>query len=70
MERFDPNQKPRSDEQFCQAPSEKYLRALEEAGGDPRSVAGIQALRDLEKFGGWSPTIDARDARVTRPEDS
>lgn len=49
---------------FCQEASDKYLEALEEEGGDPRSVAGRQALKDKR----WMPTIDARDARRTAPE--
>ena len=60
----------RADESFCQQPSEKYLRLLEEAGGDPRSVSGFQALQDLDKTGGWAPDIESRDARVTVPEES
>jgi len=56
-----------SKETFCHQPSEQYLQLLDEAGGDPRVVAGEQALRDLEKIGGWAPTIDARDARVVVP---
>lgn len=31
---------------FCQEPSKYYLEMLEECGGDPRSVAGIHAMRE------------------------
>lgn len=55
---------------FCLEPSQRYLRSLEEAGDDPRSAAGLQALEDLEKFGSWMPAVDARDARRTGPEGS
>jgi hypothetical protein len=54
---------------FCQEPSNKYLEALEDEGGDPRSVAGRQAIKDLGKFGHWMPTIDSRDASITGPEE-
>ncbi len=67
MERLDPNQKqveqPRQDGNFCQQPSDQYLEALEEAGGDPRVVAGERALEGLKKTGGWVPDWEARDAR-------
>ena len=53
---------------FCQEPSNKYLDALEDEGGDPRSVAGRQALKDLQRFGHWMPTVDSRDASITAPE--
>ena len=49
---------------FCQQASGRYEKLLEEAGGDPRVAAGVQSLRD----GRWGPTLDARDARVTFPE--
>lgn len=60
---------PRSEnENFCQQPSRKYMDLLDKAGGDPRSAAGLQALSDLNEFGHWMPTLDARDARYTAPE--
>lgn len=49
---------------FCQEPSSKYLKQLEEEGGDPRSVAGKKAIED----GSWAPTYDSRDARIVKPE--
>lgn len=51
---------------FCQAPSEQYMIALEEAGYDPRSVAGIRAIKEsgFNAERGWKPTWDARDQRV------
>ena len=61
MERIDKN-KP---VMYCQEPSDKYLTLLEEAGGDPRLAAGMVALRDLQRTGGWQPAIDARDASGT-----
>jgi len=54
----------KSNENFCQEPSERYLTQLANAGDDPRVAAEEQALRDLERTGGWAPTLDARDARV------
>ena len=70
MERIqDPKQidkttvQPRAHEKFCQEPSEQYLRALEEAGEDPRAVSGLEALKGLEQTGGWVPDVEARDAR-------
>ena len=60
---------PRPDTNFCQQASARYEAKLDKAGGDPRIVAGLQALKDLENTGGWAPTIDARDARVVVPED-
>lgn len=51
---------PRADENFCQQASDRYMALLEDAGGDPRVAAGLQALRDLERTGGWAPTLDAR----------
>lgn len=53
---------------FCQEPSSKYLEALDEEGGDPRSVPGRQSLMDLKKYGHWMPTFDSCDARITAPE--
>ncbi len=53
---------------FCQKPSDLYLKLLEECGDDPRSAAGVEAMRASESNGGgWVPTIDARDRRVTTP---
>ena len=49
----------------CQKASNRYENLLEDAGGDPRVAAGKQALKDLKRNGGWAPTLDARDARVT-----
>jgi hypothetical protein len=55
-------------EDFCQEPSKRYLKLLDEAGDDPRVAAGNQALKDLKKTGGWAPTLDARDARIVMEE--
>ena len=54
---------------FCQEPSSKYLKSLEEEGDDPRSVAGRQAEEDLRRYGHWMPAIDSRDASITAPEE-
>ncbi len=59
---------PRADENFCQQASNRYVALLIEADDDPRVAAGMQALRDLERTGGWAPTLDARDARVVVSE--
>lgn len=56
------------EDKFCQEPSSKYLEALDDEGGDPRSVAGRQALKDLQRFGHWMPIVDSRDASITAPE--
>jgi hypothetical protein len=62
---------PRADTQYCQQASAKYEEQLDEAGGDPRSASGFQALKDQTRTGGgWAPTLDARDARVTLPEEA
>ncbi len=60
--------KPKAAINFCQQPSERYMRLLEEAGSDPRVAAGLQALEDLANHGGWRPTLDARDAREIAKE--
>lgn len=64
---LDPNEKkveqPRGEETFCQEPSTQYLRELDDAGGDPRVVAGEHALKGLKEQGGWVPDWEARDAR-------
>lgn len=49
---------------FCQQVSKAYERLLAECGMDPRVAAGKQALED-SKDGGWVPTVDARDTRIT-----
>ncbi len=54
---------------FCQEPSNKYLKLLEEEGDDPRSVAGRQAEKDLRRYRHWMPAIDSRDASITAPEE-
>jgi len=50
---------------FCQKPSKRFLRKLEESNGDPRSTisqhAIDKAVPNAKK--GWHPTWDARDAR-------
>ena len=46
---------------FCQEPSTRYLELLDACDGDPRSVAGVDALHNLSQ--GYSPApIDARCA--------
>lgn len=46
---------------FCQEPSTRYLKLLDECDEDPRSVAGFDALHNLNQ--GYSPApIDARCA--------
>jgi hypothetical protein len=44
---------------FCQEPSKRYLDLLDECGGDPRSVAGMDALYNSAKGHSVQP-IDAR----------
>ena len=61
-------EKQREHTDFCQEPSDRYLEFLEACNGDPRVVAGLRAMRDLETTGGWMPMIDARDARVVKSE--
>jgi hypothetical protein len=60
---------PRANERFCQQASNRYMALLADAGGDPRVAAGLQALRDLKRTGGWAPPLDARDSRVAVKED-
>ena len=57
---------PRPNTNFCQQASNRYEKLLEEADDDPRAAARIQALQD----GKWTPTLDARDARVVLPEET
>lgn len=57
------------DSVFCQKPSDKFLQALEEWGGDPRSAIGDQARKDFNRFRRWMPAWDARDASITAPEE-
>jgi len=51
---------------FCQAPSNQYLKMLENCGDDPRSVAGRYATNKAGDSAerGWIPTYDARDSRT------
>lgn len=68
MSEFKRDGPPRENTDFCQQASDRYEKMLEEADDDPRVVAGLEALHNLEVTGGWAPTIDARDARIVVPE--
>lgn len=50
---------------YCREPSSTYLQLLEECGEDPRSAAGVHALRRASALArrGWVPDYDARDTR-------
>lgn len=50
---------PRNFTSFCQQPSDKYVRVLEECGGDPRVVEGQRAINRMKRHG-WQPAWDAR----------
>ncbi|OGY17897.1 MAG: hypothetical protein A2784_01715 [Candidatus Chisholmbacteria bacterium RIFCSPHIGHO2_01_FULL_48_12] len=53
---------------FCQQPSEAFLKFLEACGDDPRSAYGLAALADLAQGRGGGGAIDGRDATLTGPE--
>lgn len=50
---------------FCQAPSQAYLKMLEECGGDPRSVIARKAIGQAGFYAerGWRPSWDSREAK-------
>lgn len=45
---------------FCQEPSQQWLDACEDEGGDPRAAEGAYAIGQLMLNGGWSPPWDSR----------
>ena len=49
---------PRQHTDFCQEPSKQYQTALDLCDGDPRVLAGLQALAG----GSFAQPVDARDS--------
>lgn len=52
---------------FCQEPSDKFLKMIEEAGGDPRSAMGLEAIRALKKGKNVRQPADAREPGSLTP---
>lgn len=56
--------KPSTKINFYLEPSEKFMKEVEQNGGDPRAAIAVRTNKESQKRGGgWTPAWDAKDSR-------